>query len=328
MLIPRKTAPNRLHYCPPTKFRQRLSRLLSCPIFDWLLAIVLAFAFALPAVGPEVMFKSFLNTFLGLHGVHYKTLKTQGFTIRFYEAGATKDRTVVLLHGLGGNALYTWMRLMPTLAKNYHVLAPNLINAGIEQLNASTYTLAQEEELVVTLLDDRRIHQVDLVGLSVGGWLGMRLALDYPQKINSMVLIAPAGIHSKFPSLDEMGITPGAPISLWYGKLFHSPPPIPGFVLDIQTKFAASLYPKVKAVLHSLRATAQPLDDRLAEVTCPTLIIWGQDDQILPPEWGNFMVKQLPSGRLVFLPSCGHASVWDQSTRLRQTVQDFLATTD
>ncbi len=302
-----------------------LRRFFDCPIFDWLLALFIALIATVAVVKPEPTFKTAINTALATMGVQYRTVQAQGFTMRFYESGMDNEKTVVLLHGLGGNALYTWMRLMPALAEKYHVLAPNLINAGIKKLDASTYTIEQEEQLVLTMLGELGVSKANFVGLSVGGWISLRIALDRPDMMDRLVLIAPAGVKEKFPTAEQMGINQGDPISKWYGKLFYTPPPIPFFVLDTQSEYATTIHPKLAELLHVIQSRSQSLDKQLPEVRNPTLIIWGQDDRVLPPEWGHFLAEEIPGARLDIFPRCGHAVVWDQGELLQRTVLDFFA---
>lgn len=295
-------------------------------VLDWFLALLLAIIATVMVVRPEPAFRAAVNTWFAAIGIENRIIHAQGFTMRFYEAGKDNKHTVVLLHGLGGNAQYTWLGLMPELAEKYHVIAPKMIYAGLKKLPLSTYSLAQERELVRGLMKELQIRHADFVGLSVGGQLSLRIALDWPEVVQRLVLIAPAGVQGTFPTTVQLGIAEGDAISKWYAKLFYDPPPIPGFVLKMQNEFAITIHSKLSRLLELLQTNTEPIDDRLHKLRKPTLVIWGKDDKVLSPQQGHLIANRIPGAQLIFFPRCGHAVVWDQDKMLQRTVMHFLQT--
>ncbi len=263
---------------------------------------------------------------LRLWGIQERTVRLGTRRIHFYEAGTQHQQNVVLLHGFGGNALFTWMRLLPTLGKHFHVIAPDLLGSNFLRLNPRTYSIDSEVKLVLALLQSQNISQTDLVGFSVGGWVSLLLALEHPEKVRRLVLVESAGVLTEVPELARLTLTDRATAQRFLNLLFHRPPPLPGFVLDAMVTESSRIKSSYETILAAFIKNSKHrlLDDRLDEIQHPSLVIHGRQDRVIPLEAGERIHSALPHSSMIILEESGHAPVWDSPQLLKKHILDFL----
>ncbi|HKX12728.1 MAG TPA: alpha/beta hydrolase [bacterium] len=293
-----------------------------------LLLILPALAFLVYlALDPIPRFRGSVDWLLRLRGIERKTLGKGRQAINYYEGGARDGQTVILLHGFGGNAQFTWMRLMPVLAKRYHVIAPDMLASNFLRLNAKTYSVDAEVESVLRLMEGAHIAHADFVGLSVGGWVSLILALEHPEKVDRLVLVESAGLTTEIPELARLTLTDREKARRFFSLLFYSPPPLPGFVLDQMIRSSTRIKTQYEAVFMGLIENSKQrlLDDRVGEIRKPTLVIHGRQDRVIPVAVGERLHQLIPGSQMVILEESGHAPVWDQPAKLQSAILDFLA---
>jgi pimeloyl-ACP methyl ester carboxylesterase len=293
-----------------------------------LLVLVPALAFFVYlALDPIPRFRKSVDWYLGVRGIERKVTGKGRQAINYYEGGPRDGQTVILLHGFGGNAQFTWMRLMPVLAKRYHVVAPDMLASNFLRLNAKTYSVDSEVELVLRLMEDKNIAYSDFVGLSVGGWVSLILALEHPEKVDRLVLVESAGLTTEIPELARLTLTDREKARRFFSLLFYSPPPLPGFVLDQMVRSSTRIKAQYEAVFMGMIENSKQrlLDDRIGEIQKPTLIIHGRQDRVIPLAVGERLHLFIPQSKMVILEESGHAPVWDQPAKLQSAILDFLA---
>src|ERR1700685_1599551 len=126
---------------------------------------------------------------LRLQGVHSEFVTVNGYKMHYLVGGT--GRPLVLVHGLGSRAL-DWANLIPRLiAGGHRVYAVDLLGYGRSaQPRDAGYSIAEQTVMVEGFLDSQHLQQVDLVGWSMGGWIAMRVALQQPERIRRLVLLA------------------------------------------------------------------------------------------------------------------------------------------
>jgi len=280
------------------------------------------------ALNPIPHFRKTVN-FLLQHvaGIEEKQARVGKRRVNYYEGGKRNPRKVLLLHGFGGTAQMTWMRLMPALAKDYHVIAPDLLASSFLRLNPATYSVDSEVELVLGLMQALNLEKADFVGLSVGGWVSLIIALEHPEKVGKLVLVESAGLRTEIPELARLTLTDREKAKRFLELLFYNPPPLPGFVLDQLVKSSTRIKAKYEAVFMGFveNSKLRLLDNKVWQVRQPTLVIHGREDRVIPFEVGERLHKLIPGSEMVALEKSGHAPVWDQPGRLKNAVLDFLA---
>lgn len=292
----------------------------------WVPLILLALVSLPFIINPLKSFYFTVNQALKIFGIEQKTLRVGRVPLHFYEGGNPEAPPVILLHGFGGNALFTWMQLMPALAKSHHVIAPDLLASNLLHLNPKFYSVDTEVRLVMLLMDALEIKQADLVGLSVGGWVSLLIASEHPERVNRLVLIESAGLTMPLPELATLVLNDREKARRFLNLLFHKPPPLPDFVLDALVKNAQPLKNKYQLIFQSFikNSKERVLDDKLSQITQPTLIIHGRQDQVVPLEVGKRLHQGLPNSTLIILEESGHGAVWDSPHKLKKEVAGFL----
>lgn len=278
------------------------------------------------AANPLPNFRKTVHFLLARFGVEERIVVSGKNRIHLYEAGKTNPHTVILLHGFGGNAMFTWMRLLPALGKDFHVIAPDMLASNFFKLDPKTYSVTQEKDMVLGLIDTLGIQKSDFVGLSVGGWVSLMIALERPDLVDRMVLVESAGLVTEIPELARLTLTDRETAKRFMALLFYRPPPLPGFVLDELVKSSVRIKKKYEAVFMGFVENSQGalLDGQLQGIRQPTLVIHGREDRVIPLDVGQRIHQLIPHSEMLILEESGHAPVWDQPGKLKKAILEFL----
>lgn len=216
-----------------------------------------------------------------------------------------RGRPLLVLHPEFAAGL--WPPYLDALAARFHVIAPDHPGFGA---TARPEWLDGVDDVVlhyVDLLDTLALQNVSVVGTSLGGWIALALAIAHPERIERLVLAAPAGIRCEGVARYDYFANP---IEETLRRLFHDPTRA-GQLLP--TEYGADVIVRGYHELTTLaRLSWSPylfdikLQQRLPRVRTPTLIVWGADDAVLPPAHGDVLLAALPQASLHLLPECGH----------------------
>jgi pimeloyl-ACP methyl ester carboxylesterase len=275
-----------------------------------LLALVSGLTLYFNPVGIALWWARVQMTSLGLEK---KTLQAPRGLLTWFEGGPEEPPfdggdTVVLVHGMGDHAA-TWVRIVPELMRRHRLLIPDLPGHGESAprgsaLENGSLTLADERAGLEALLDARTEGPVVLVGNSMGGWISMLVARDRPEKVARLVLINSGGLsfESRVPALPETREEARAMVTAVLGP--DAGREIPGFFLDdLVDKVQAGPAPRLVASFPE----ADLLDGELDRVRVPTEVIWGELDEVFPPDYVRRLVEGLPAARYHALPECAHS---------------------
>lgn len=251
-------------------------------------------------------------------------VQVQGRPIRYLEAGSGPP--LILVHGNEDSA-GDWRWVLPGLARRYRVLAPDLPGFGGRDRSLGDYSSAGMTDFLGAFLDALGLPGAVLVGSSLGGRAVLDFALAHPARVTALVLVDAAGLGpgidpgSRLHTLPVVGevqtllaMVPGVFLLRMLGRIstsFGLPIRVPwGWLLD---QVRLGTYPEYyRNALVAARAQVGPFGqrvvyaDRLAELTMPTLLIWGAWDRIIPVLQAAAAVKRIPHGRLEVIPFCGH----------------------
>ena len=242
------------------------------------------------------------------------------------------DTTVLLLHGYG-ESLLAYRGLIPALSRRFSVVAVDLPGSGLSEKPAGTYTL---ETMVARLnrgLDEWISGPVIVVGHSMGGEIAAALAIERPDRIARVILIAPAGYALGMGLADEPFTDRQQRLAGWSVKAREflvpvedetwlvNPPDIPDAARsDSASRRAAESY------LRDFDFTA--LQGRFTLVKQPTLLIWGGLDPLIPIEIGRRIADELPNGRLVEIGNSWHRPHVEQPERVVNMILEFISEPD
>lgn len=239
---------------------------------------------------------------LRLAGASERTVEVDGLPVRYFEsspASSVGEETLVLLHGLGDSA-ETWARVMPGLAHERRVLAPDLAGFGRAPVPREGMRLSVLVRYLEGFLDALGVGRVVLVGNSLGGAVAMRYAAKNPGRVQRLFLLNSAGLLNYVPSELEPGTREEA---RQLARITFGPEAMmPRFFLNDLIR--ASRDPARRAYLRS----DEPTDVRedLGLIQTPTTIIWGEQDRLIPPEHGTALREGIRGSELILLPGVAH----------------------
>jgi pimeloyl-ACP methyl ester carboxylesterase len=228
---------------------------------------------------------------------------------------------VVFLNGLLGQN-HHWFRTLPPLvdvAECFFVQPPLL------EMRGPGCSVDGVTNLTLSLLDSLVDEPAVLVGNSLGGHVALRIALARPELARGLVLVGSSGLFEKSFEKDVQH----SPSAEWIRRkiqgLFHDPEKmLPGMVEDAH--HALSRRSAARAMVKLGRSAKRDhLGERLPNIDCPTLICWGRQDIVTPPEVAEQFADLLPGSRLRWLEACGHAPQIEQGEALGREIAAFVA---
>ncbi len=252
---------------------------------------------------PLATLRALSRAALRLSGASKRTVKVDGLPVRYFEASPSPSlangEVIVLLHGIGDSA-ETWARVMPTLARERRVLAPDLAGFGRTPAPREGMRLSVLVRYLARFLDALGVEKAILVGNSLGGAVAIRYAADNPGRVSRLFLLNSAGLLNEVPPELEPGTREEARdlVRITFGPEAE----FPRFVLDDLVRSVRD--PARRAYLRS----DEPTDVRpdLGRIEAPTTIIWGEQDRLVPPEHGTVMHESIPGSELIVLPGVAH----------------------
>lgn len=267
---------------------------------------------------------------------HFIKVDTVNYHYRSYPADGEH---VVLLHGFASST-YTWEDLAPRLqAEGYHVWSLDMKGFGwSDKPRDARYDPVTLMEDVNKWMDALDLHNVILVGNSLGGAITVLIALEHPERIKKMVLIDSAGYPMRLPLIIRMAHLPlsGSFMKLFFGRwmvrwnlkevFYHkdrvTEEKVNAYYVRMCTKNALDAQTTVaRSVKFDL------FDDyikRVPQITSETLIIWGENDAWIPLEIGYKFKKDLTTATMIVIPECGHMPQEEYPQKTAQYILEFI----
>lgn len=270
-------------------------------------------------------------------------IHVNGYRLHYLEAG--DGPPVLLLHGFGGSA-EIWRATGEILAAaGYRALAFDCLGFGrSDKPTDAAYSLELIAGLYATALDQLGIERVAIVGHSMGGKYALATALLYPQKVTGLALVATDG----FAPAAAMSKIGKYPLACWFmlwlsgrrplvsammGAAYHQPEV---FVTDAIIDQSCQAFHGWENI-HALTALSQRYDAtdleltglraRLGELRIPSLLTWGENDQIFPVKQSADAAREIPNARLATFPNCGHFPQVEAARPFHGLILSFLAHT-
>ena len=249
----------------------------------------------------------------------------------FAVEGPAGAPVVTLSHPLGAT-LHIWDAHVPTLARRFRVLRYDSRGHGGSDVPPGPYTLEQMADDVVALLDAAGIARTHFVGMSMGGLVGMTLALAHPDRVQSLVLCDTTACYG--PDLEPMwrdrlrvaesaGMTDELierTMAIWFSADFLARGKAQ---VDRVREMLRRTDPRGYAA--AIRAIAfVDLRGRIGAIRCPTLVVVGADDPGTPPPMARDIAARIPGARLEILPGARHAAVVERAEEFTRLLTGFL----
>jgi pimeloyl-ACP methyl ester carboxylesterase len=230
----------------------------------------------------------------------------------------------LLLHGGAGPQSVTGFADQLAQAKPARVIAPVHPGFAGTPRPDGLSSITGLARLYVSLLDELDLTDVTVVGYSVGGWIAAEMALAGSARITSLVLVDAAGIEVPgHPVADFFSLTLDQVADLSY----HDPGPfrIDPSAMSPEQQAAMAGNREALAVYAGTAMTDPSLRARLGQIRVPALVLWGDSDQIVDPEYGRAFAAAIPGGRFVLLPATGHVPQLETPAQLLSAIWNFAS---
>jgi pimeloyl-ACP methyl ester carboxylesterase len=233
----------------------------------------------------------------------------------------TRTTPIVVLHGGGGP--FSVARFVEALGPN--VVAPVFPGFGGTPMVEGVSSVPHLAQRVADLMAQQALTDALVIGFSMGGWVAAELALLAPSRLRGLMLVDAAGLDVPGETIaDVFSLTPPQLSALSY----HDPA---RFGFDPST-----LSPEQRAVITgnfaalAVYAKACGMKDptlgsRLAAVTTPTMVVWGQSDRVVTPAYGRAYAKAISNARFELIAECGHMPQLEKPEALMALVRQFDA---
>jgi len=231
--------------------------------------------------------------------------------IRYCEAG--QGDPLICLHGAGG------LRLSPAhvlLAQHYRVIAFEVPGFGHSPVNERSQSLAELANTMAQAATELGLGRFNLMGNSFGGALALWLAVQYPERVQALVLVAPAAIRPE-TSAPPRSLSPEERMARLYAHPERQPPAPPTEPAILQKQQAL-----VQRVMGPPRD--EVLQRYMVALDLPVLVVFGTEDRMIPSDMGRLYCEKLPNCHLILVYDAGHAVDADRPEAFVSVVGDFL----
>jgi 2-hydroxy-6-oxonona-2,4-dienedioate hydrolase len=239
----------------------------------------------------------------------------------YIEAGKEHGgEPILLLHGLMGG-LSNFSVLIDHFSKKQMVIMPTL---PIYEMPITSVGLGGLLEFLERFMKHKGYNKVHLVGNSLGGHLALLFVLKYPEWTASMTLTGSSGLYESamgntFPKRGDYEF-----IKRKTQETFYDPNTASQELIDEIFSTVNDRNKALRIVMTSKSAVRHNLEDKLHEIKAPTLLIWGRNDAVTPPEVAIKFNELIHGSQLVWVEKCGHAPMMEHPEQFNQILEDFL----
>jgi pimeloyl-ACP methyl ester carboxylesterase len=261
--------------------------------------------------------------------------------VNYVEVGSKSGKALLFVHGLSGS-WQNFLENIPHFAREHRVIAVDLPGFGDSPMPDWEIGVEAYGRFVLDLGDALGVERSTIVGNSMGGFVAAETVTKQPDRFEKLVLVSAAGIsHARMRRQPaevaaRMGIAtapltlrlvdrglrrPGARRAL-FGGLFYSPSRLPRELLW-ECFHHGNGRPGVLPAVRGL--VGYDILDRLEDVEVPTLIVWGRNDHVVPPNDAIGYGQRLRNSRTVIFDKTGHLPMAERPVRFNRVLETFLA---
>jgi pimeloyl-ACP methyl ester carboxylesterase len=279
---------------------------------------------------------------------HQRWVSVDGAPVNTIELGSARSdgaQPLVFVHGLSGS-WPNWLEQLPVFASDHRVITLDLPGFGHSPMPREPISISGYARLLDRLLDQLEVDAAAVVGNSMGGFIGAELAIAFPQRVERLVLVSAAGISTHhhhgsvhaMPTLrrlERILLTSGA----WaasrsdavanrarlrnatLGAVVSHPGRLPAALAAEQLRGAGK-----PGFLQGFEAVLNyEIRERLGEIACPTLIVWGARDRLISVRDADVFVELIPNSRKVVFGDTGHMAMLERPDAFNRLLGEFLS---
>jgi pimeloyl-ACP methyl ester carboxylesterase len=278
-------------------------------------------------------------------------IELQSVTIHGHKRAYVKmgsGPALLLLHGLGCDHS-TWDPVIRQLARNYTVIAPDLLGHGASDKPRADYSVGGYANGMRDLLTVLNIDKATVVGHSLGGGVAMQFGYQFPERTERVILVAPGGLGPEvspviravslpgfnpvmgvltLPGIRHVGLAGLRALSRTGLTVTHDLGEVAGIYDSFKDPRAR------KAISHVVRAVVDTrgqlvtmVDRAYLTQAMPMLIVWGSDDRVIPVKHARTAAAVAPGAVVEVLPNSGHFPHKDHPERFVKIINDFIRST-
>lgn len=246
--------------------------------------------------------------------------------------------TLLLIHGIGANAMWQFNFFISPLSSKFNVYVPDLVFFGNSYTTRPDRTEAFQAQCVMRAMESYGVHRMHVVGLSYGGFVAYSIAVQFPEAVDRLV-IAAAGVCMeekdlegglfKVRSIDEaveilLPQNPEKLRELMQFTFYKPAKTLPScFLKDFIEVMCTEYLQERNELIHALHEDRKLSD--LPKITQPTLILWGEHDQVFPLELGHRLKRHLgENAQLVIIKNAGHAINAEKPKEMFKHLKSYL----
>jgi len=273
-------------------------------------------------------------------------LVAENIKMAYIEKG--KGTTILFIHGLGGN-LSHWQKNFQALSANFHCIAVDLPGYGYsdKSFNTTKDHLQFYADVLSTFIREKNLKKLVLAGHSMGGQIAMIIALQNPQLISKLILLAPAGIEM-FTEAEAKMMVNATPASVFekqeeavirynYKQNFYQQPGEAEVLIQdrLRLKNCADFKQYTEAVSNSIKGMLDhPIRKDLSKLIQPVLILFGKNDALIPnrmlhanlkrEDLLNEISKEIKKNKIIIVPDAGHLVQFEKPGEINKEIKIFL----
>lgn len=270
---------------------------------------------------------------------HLRQLEVAGRRVNYVDLGEGKP--VVFVHGLSG-CWQNWLENLPRVASERRVIALDLPGFGDSEMPGEKISIEGYGRCVDELCERLELGSVAIVGNSMGGFVGAEVAISFPSRVDRLVLVSAAGITTanvlRRPVMTLGRVATALATNSAIGHRRIAARPVTRHVaLLLVARHPSRLRPDVvfeglmrgagkPGFVAALKATLEyDFRDRLPDIGCPTLVVWGSKDSVLPVDDAAEFERLIPDVRKVVMDDTGHIPMMERPATFNRHLLDFLA---
>lgn len=273
-----------------------------------------------------------------------KVQLNDGRTIAYADEGKGSE-TIIFIHGLGSYSP-AWEKNVSVLKKNFRCIAVDLPGYGKSSKEIHSGMMDFYADVISELMDKLHIEYANIAGHSMGGQIAMVMSLKYPKKVKRLILASPAGFEEfsagqkqwfrDVMTLDLVKLTTTQAIRTNLVSNFYNMPEDAEFMVTDRLamrgakEFENYCYTVIKSVNGMVD---QPVFDYLEKIEQPTLILFGENDNLIPNPYlnggctvdiANQGHNKIKNSKLIMIPECGHFLQFEKPEVFNSAVLDFI----
>jgi len=271
---------------------------------------------------------------------HY--IRAGDINTRYWALG-NQGSPVILIHGLGASA-EIWMHNVEALATQHQIYVPDLVGFGRSGKPTVSYSPYYFTRFINDFMNALNIERASLVGQSLGGGIALLYTLQFPDKVDKLVLVDSAGLGREviftmklmsLPIIGELMTRPSRmEVEIFFKLAVYNPAVITKDFIETYyeffsqpgaQRFLLNLVRSIVNIRGGRKDVLAPVMTNLHRITAPTLIVWGKQDRVLPLKHAHFAMGKLHNSSLHILDPCGHIPNLECPDEFNKLVLEFLS---